>query len=330
MKKWISIMGGLLVAQLVLAVTVHMTDRDYATYEAKEKLLGFDEQKLDRLLIEDGNTSVTLKNSAGQWVLPKEGDFPASQKSVSELLDKLAGLEKGWPVATSSGASRRFKVAEDEYERRLTLYSGDDVVARLYVGTSPGFRKVHLRPDGDEAVYVAEFNTWEAGAEVDDWLDKTLLKLNANDLQSVEIAGELVLRREEGDLRLAGLTDRESPNEKETHSLLSKLTDLTIQSLKSEQESAAYNQQEPQLEIEVTLKDGERLSYLFFKSDNDAHYVLKRSDMDRFFEVPSDLVNPLKEASREKLVLVKESQTQEAPKTNSETKATQEGEESDS
>jgi hypothetical protein len=312
MKKWISILAGLLVAQLVLAVAVNLTEQDYGAFEAKEKLLAFDKQKVDRLLIEDGKASVTLKSSVDQWVLPDEGDFPAAQHSIDELLEKLAGLEKGWPVATTSSASRRFKVAEDEYERKLTLYSGEDVMARLFIGTSPGFRKVHLRPDVEEAVFVAEFNAWEMDAQADGWIDKDVLKLDEAQLEQVEIVGKLTLQNQQGELQLTGLEGQESTNVDEARSLINKLSGLRIQSLKGEEESAEYKKQEPDLDIVVTLKDGKQLSYQFFKVENSTHYILKRSDRDRYFEVASYLVDPLKESSREKLVVVNEPQQEAA------------------
>jgi hypothetical protein len=313
MNKWISILAGLLVAQLVMAVAVNLTEQDYGAFEAKEKLLAFDKQKIDRLLIEDGKESVTLKSVADHWVLPDEGDFPVTQNSVETLLDKLAGLEKGWPVATTSGAKGRFKVAEDEYERSLTLYSGDAVAARLFIGTSPGFRKVHLRPDDEEAVFIAEFNAWEMDTQADGWIDKDLLKLDENELEQVKIAGKLTLLNQQGDLQLAGLQANERTNVEEVRALVNKLSGLRIQSLKGEEESAEYKQQEADFDIEVTLKDGKQLSYQFLKLENDTHYILKRSDKDRYFEVASYLVDPLKEASREKLVVVDESQQEAAP-----------------
>jgi hypothetical protein len=313
MNKWISILAGLLVAQIVLAVAVNLTEQDYGAFEIKEKLLAFEKQKIDRLLIEDGKASVTLKSSAEQWVLPDEGDFPVTQNSVETLLDKLAGLEKGWPVATTSSASRRFKVAEDEYERRVTLYSGDAVTARLFIGTSPGFRKVHLRPDDEEAVFVAEFNEWEMDTQANGWIDKDVLKLDEKALEQVSIAGKLTVQNQQGDLQLTGLQAHESTNIEEVRALINKLSGLRIQALMSEEESAEYQQQKPDFSIVADLRDGKQLSYQFFKVENNTHYILKRSDKDRYFEVASYLVDPLKEASREKLVVVNESQQEAAP-----------------
>jgi hypothetical protein len=308
MKKWISILGGLLAVQLIVAVAVNVSDQDYGAFEAKEKLLGFDKQKVNRLLIEDDKESVTLRKSAGQWVLPDADDFPAMQKSVDDLLDKLAGLEKGWPVATTSGASRRFRVADDDYEHRVTLYAGDEVAARLYIGTSPGFRKVHIRPEREDAVFVAELNAWEVDTQVDAWIDKGLLGLDDAEVAQVDIAGKLSLKNQAGELQLVGLAEQETTNSEAARSLIDKLSKLRIESLKSGEEAAKYTQQDPVLDISVALKDGRALRYRFYKEENESNYLLKRSDMDSFFEIASYSVDPLRHASREKLVVVKEPQ----------------------
>ena len=178
MKSWIFILSGVLAAQLVLAAVLNLTGEDYGTFQAEEKLLSFNRQTVDGLRIEDGTDSVVLKKQEGTWLLPVSGDFPASQRNVNRLLDKLAALEKGWPVAKTRGAARRFAVDTEQFERKLTLLSDDDAQATLYVGSSPGFRKVYVRPGDGDDVFAVDFNTWEADAKADDWIDKDILTLD--------------------------------------------------------------------------------------------------------------------------------------------------------
>jgi hypothetical protein len=312
MNRWILTLAGLLATQLVLAVAIYVSDQDYDAFKAKDKLLSFEQEKVNRLLIEDGKASVTLSKTTGQWTLPDEEDFPADQNNINLLLEKLARLEKGWPVATTSSALRRFKVAEDEYERKLTLYNGDDRVAQLYVGTSPGFRKVHMRPDGEEAVFVAELNTYEVETKADAWLNKEHLLLDEADLQQVVLAQDLTLHKEKETWRVKGVKEPERTQEKEVRALIGKLTKLRIESLINKEQSAQYQQKEADFDIEVLLKDGKQLSYHFFKTDKKTNYAFKRSDQDRYFTVVSETVDMLKDATREKLILNKET-TQEAP-----------------
>lgn len=208
MKKWISILSVLLIVQLAAAVAVNLGVDEYGAFEAEEKLLAWGDKAVDGLLIQDGENRVILGRRDGRWVLPDSGDFPADQKAVIGLLDKLAALEKGWPVATTGSAARRFKVDEEEFERKLTLLSGEERLTELYVGTSPGFRKVHVRPAGEDPVYSVTFNSWEANATADDWIDKQVLSLGENEVVRVEMP-DFALQREGEALTVAELGEDE-------------------------------------------------------------------------------------------------------------------------
>jgi hypothetical protein len=304
MKKWIAILSGLLLAQLVLAVAVNLTGDEYGAFESREKLLAFDRQAVNGLRIEDGEQHVRLLLKDGKWQLPEDEGFPADGQRVDGLLDKLAALDKGWPVATTGTAARRFKVADEQFERKLTLLAGDESLVELYVGTSPGFRKVHVRPAGADEIFAVAFNTWEASAKPDDWIDKDILKLDVGKVQRIELP-ELVLQRDGDAMQVADLAEQEEANTEEIDSLLSKLAGLRIQSLLGHEAKPEYQQDTPVLEIKLMRGEGDPITYRFSKPEDGSDYVLKRSDLDDYFKLPEYTVKPLLEVTREKLVQAK-------------------------
>ena len=308
MKSRIFILSGVLAAQLLLAGVLNLTGEEYGVFQAEEKLLSFDRQAVSGLRIEDGTDSVVLKKQEGQWLLPESGDFPASQRDVGNLLDNLAALQKGWPVARTRGAARRFSVDEDQFERKLTLLADDDSQAILFVGSSPGFRKVYVRPGDGNEIFAVAFNTWEADAKADDWIDKDILKLDESEVERIEMPG-LILQREDGELQVADLAESEQTNGEERRSLLARLTGLRIQSLLGTDAKPEYRQDEPTLEFTIMRSGGEVLSYRFSRPEDAAYYVLKRSDMEVYFEVAEYTVDPVRDITREKLV---EARTEEA------------------
>jgi hypothetical protein len=301
MKKWILILSGLLAAQLVLAAVLNLTGEDHGAFQAVEKLLSFDRQAVVELRIEDPTDSVVLKKQSGKWLLPESGDFPASQSNVERLLDKLAVLEKGWPVATSRSAARRFMVDEEQFERKLALLTDDDTRATLFVGSSPGFRKVYVRPGDAHEVFAVEFDSWESEAKADHWIDKNILALDEANVERVEIPG-VVLRREDGELQVANPGQKEQSDGVAIRALLGRLTEMSIQSLLGSDARPEYRQDKPVLEIKMTRTDGDVLSYRFSKPEDAAYYVLKRSDLDHYFKVAEYTVNPIRETTREKLL----------------------------
>ena len=108
MKKWLFVLSGLLAAQLVLAMILGLKGEDYGVFQTEEKLLSFNNQALSSLQIIDSTDRLEIEKQEGKWLLPNSGNFPASQRKVEQLLDTLAALEKGWPVARTRGAAQRF------------------------------------------------------------------------------------------------------------------------------------------------------------------------------------------------------------------------------
>jgi len=301
MKKGIFFLSGLLAAQLILAAIFNSTGEEYGTFQVEEKLLSFNRQSVTMLQINDGTDSVKLEKQAGKWLLPGSNNFPASQSQVEQVLDKLAALDKGWPVARTSRAAQRFGVGEEQFERELILLEDDDTRTTLYVGTSPGFRKVYVRPGNKDDIFTADFNTWEVSAKSGDWIDKEILVLDESSVQRIRMSG-IILQRRQSELLVAGLAENEETNAEASRALLGKLAGLRIRSLLGREMESEYSQDELVFEVRITNEGGEVLDYRFFKPENTSYHVLKRSDLDYYFEVADYLVDPVKETTRQKLV----------------------------
>lgn len=302
MKKWITILSALLILQIVLAVSLNLAREDYRAFDPQEKLLSFDAGTVDGIQIDgEGEEGLVLKKRDGLWQLPALSGFPADQGSVDRLLEKLAGLEKGWPVATTAGAARRFKVAEAAFERRLTLSQGGETRATLYVGTSPGFRKVHVRVPDQDDIHAVEFSAFEAGVKPGDWTDKAALAHKAADILRAELPG-FTLQRQDGRLTVDGLREGEETVEDEAKRLLDGLSGLRIRAVLGTEAKPEYRQGEPALRYTLGLGSGEAQTYVFSKPEGGDHYVLKASHRDEFFSVDAWTVDRIEEVTRDTLV----------------------------
>ncbi len=93
-----------------------------------------------------------------------------------------------------------------------------------------------------------------------------------------------------------------SVNSPQTCSSLGELNGLRIQCLLDIEARLKYRQDEPALEIKMTRKGGEVLSYHFSKLEDASYYALKRSDLDHYFKVVEYTVAPVKETAGENLV----------------------------
>lgn len=307
-KKLIPILSGILALQVVVVVAMHLRNNDYGAFKPQEKLLSFNTGAIDGISIEDGkHNSLVLSKHDGSWVLPDNGNFPASKSAVSQLLTKLADLKKGWPVATTGSAADRFKVAKHKFERKLSLQSHGKTVATLYIGTSPGFRKVHVRAQSQDDVYSVAFNTYEANTKTDDWINRKILAMPVADISRIKMP-DYELQQSKDGVHLANLTDKESTNEKAANEILNKVANLSIQSLLGMKDKPDYQQDKPLLQFKVSRKNGKTLNYRISKPGKGNYYILKRSDLNDYFKIAAFDVKSLSNSKRAQMVTIKPKQ----------------------
>jgi len=170
-QTWLS---GLLAAQLLLGAILFWGGRPDQTAQS-QAFLSFEPPQIDKIVVGDGKQSVTLNRSADAWLIAELDKLPADANKLDAQLKRLSGLKTGWPVATTSGSHERFEVADGKFQRKLQFYRGDRLAGELLIGSTPGFKKSHVRKPGDTAVYAVEINQFDWPANPADWLDKSLL-----------------------------------------------------------------------------------------------------------------------------------------------------------
>jgi hypothetical protein len=199
-------LAALLILQIGLAVLLGQ-DGTLTPTTGSAPLLDLDIALVDRIEVESGAeeadpSPVRLERDGEAWLLPALDGFPVSATRVQQVLDDLDGLTRPLPVATSREAQRRFRVADDAFERRLTLGAGADEVT-LIIGDSPGFRRLFARVDGEEMVYDLRLGLFDLGTSADDWIDRGRLQFDRGEIERVAVqdrAGEpwALVRAEDG------------------------------------------------------------------------------------------------------------------------------------
>jgi hypothetical protein len=176
--KRITWLAGLLVVQLVVVAVLLFARGGFREPETGP-LLAFDAAAIDGILIEEGkDKSLELRRGDAGWTVAGQipaNQVPADDDKVGDLLEKLAGLQAPWPVATTASARDRFEVTDENRQRLVRLLTGDRTAAELLLGTSPGFRRLHVRVPGQDAVYEVDLSHFELSTSADEWIDRAVL-----------------------------------------------------------------------------------------------------------------------------------------------------------
>jgi hypothetical protein len=303
MKRGTLILSGLLVGQLALAGLLAMTGSDYAAFDAKEPLVAFDKAKIDQIAIDQtGANSVVLKKEDGKWVVPSFAGFPADATKVSLFLDKLHELKKGFPVATSSDAAARFKVSDRVNERRIVLSAGGKETAKLLVGTSPSFRLANVRAGSGDEIYSVALSAHEAPTRGEDWMDREVLAIPADQVSSVTFSGGVTLERKDGKFALAGLNEGEKVIDSKVQSAGGAALRPAFDVIQGKGPEEVAKLDNPDFQVEVKKTDGTTRTYKYKKEAAGGAYLFAASDRDFVFRVAEPSVAVLVDAKRDKLI----------------------------
>lgn len=266
MNRTGSFLGLLLVAQLLLTLLVYRQDDDPRDHTGARALVKKGAYVIDELQIEDGSgSSVQLQRRGERWLLPDLSGLPANPARVTKVLEKLTDEDPGWTVAHTLAARQRFQVASYHYRRKVELLSLGQLVGTVYLGTSPGFRKVHARNDADEEIYSLDLNLYDLPMDPGKWLEPRLLQVRA----PVEInADGYSLRRSDGQWQLG---TGELPDQRELQALLDALRNLQVLGVALDDAQAAVLDEEAALILDVNGLAGS-LRLEFYRL-GDMHYV---------------------------------------------------------
>ena len=288
MNKHVRALALLLAAQLVL-VAVVLVWQQRTSSAPSGMLIKVDRAKIDGVVIvDDKGAQVTLHKGDGGWTLPDARNLPADADKVASLLDKLVAAGAPWPVATSAESAKRFEVAADKFQREIRLESGGKVVADVYLGTSPGFKKVHARRTDSDDVYAIAFANYEATARSDDWLDKNILKPDG-DVTALARPDHWKLSRNGETWSLDGLAQGETTKQDAATDLVNKVANLRVMGVA---DGAPADASTLKLELTATTAKGD-FAYKLYQPQPNGDFIVTRSGQDGAFKLAAYVGEPL-------------------------------------
>ena len=277
-NRWLALALAL---QLVVLAVVYWPRHPEA--KGGKLLEGLDPGAAAALEIYDNNgKSVRLEKKDGRWQvrLADGGFYPAESGKVDRIIEKLAGLGTARLVSVSAAAHRRLEVAEDHYSRRVKISAGGKDFT-LYLGSSPGYKRIHVRRGKDDAVYlVRDLAAWELATAASAWWKSAYLDYDAGKLTALAVEnghGSFRLVRKDGKWQAGG---GRTIDQDKAANLARDLCRLTITDVVTEKGFAPKGKPVATLSIEGAA--GRKELSVWEPGKKNGDYTVKLADSDRY------------------------------------------------
>lgn len=302
MSRSIKLLLLLLILQAGLVVWVNLPSDDTGAFEADKPLLAVDAGSMDAVTIEQQDKpTLRIARMDGGWVLADKSDFPVLPARFEKFTDKLLNAKRSWPVGKTLVAARQFKVTPDRFERRVRFLRGTEVLGDVFLGSSPGFRRVHARLDGDEHTYAIDFNAFDAPAEAGQWYDTGLLRTAVEDIVRIDL-GAYALKAGDGGFEVEGLRENERTDGEGVRKVVEHVSDVGFIDVLFKDGKTLFDAGKRMLEYTIERKEGAPVTHTVVAPEEGDDYILKSSAHPHYFKVGRDRFDELRDTSRVQLV----------------------------
>ena len=177
---------GLGLAILALALYIGLRNTDRIRYRLPE-IQAIDAAIIDRIAIESEDSSLSLMNRDGRWIILPEG-HGADPAASADMARAIADLRISDLVSISGDLAR---YGLDETQRiKVSAYSGDELLRSVTVGTSTG-RATFIGLESDERVFSALTNLRSLFQRDGEALrDKQVLSFSPETINEIDVTDE--------------------------------------------------------------------------------------------------------------------------------------------
>ena len=298
-------LGGLFALQIVFAATLFWYFEAGEEKLIPEALIATEKSNIDKLVVHSADDKVSLALKDNQWSINDDQEIVATKSKVESTLGKLTALKTNWPVATTTSSHKRFEVSQDKFQRKIELFSGDNLVGELYLGTSPGFKKVHIRRAGDDEVYALTLNNYDFPVKVSEWLDKSLL--SAKDVKSIKREDYQIMKVDDA---WQWADSKHKPGQLDADKASSLGNALSFLNVLEVTDKTPGFSSDKVVNLEVEGEDKWQYQFL----EEDSNYYVKRSDRRRVFKLSQYEYGRIAKVTIDDLTLAEKDEELDAPK----------------
>jgi hypothetical protein len=261
MSKLNRVLAVALALQIVILAVVYWPESSVASGEPL--YAGLEADQIVALTIRDATgAEVRLAKGPAGWGLPDAGDFPVEEGKVEELLNQIVGLRADRLVTRTAESHARLQVAEDEFQRRIEFELEDGTRHELYLGSSPSFNVLHVRPGDRGEVYLAlGVTVSDAGTTPASWINPTYFSVPQDEIVGLTLEngnGQFQFEKDDGgNWTMLNLPAGETLLENNVTSLVTRISSVRMTRPLGREEDASYGLDDPSARVTAVTRDAE-------------------------------------------------------------------------
>jgi len=265
--------------------------------EPRAFIPGFDSKRAALIRLKQaGKGPLTLIRQGGGWqVQSGEKIFAAEPAPVNKMLDTVAGLKAATVASRNSEKFDAFEVTGDKGTEVKIDDADSNVLAHFIVGKNgPDIFSTYVRNQGADRVILTNGilkNVFEK--DLSDWRDKTVFKLNKQDITGYLIEGDMTLQMQKDDSQNWAVQE---PGQFLADKKAAEETVAKFASLKAagfEDNATKCSLDRPSRTITASLKSGDAAVLLVGKEKNAFQHFVQVSGKDTIFVLEDYLLESL-------------------------------------
>ncbi len=315
MQRWIPILAVALCIQLAIAGALAIRKDALVSSPPNSALVTTPIANADRIVVEGkpaagkpaDSARVELVKRNGAWVVHSVYDMPVAAHKADDLIKQIAALRRGLPIADTAGAPKRFKVGDENFERRVTLSRNGKTLATIYLGETAGPHKTDARTAGEHAVYTVDLPIYTLPTDASGWFDDELLQVPPDVLAEIDLEGAghppQVLTRQfgankaPGPWALQGLAKGKQLDQLLVSSLTRAIAELRVDDVLGDQPSPDWRTNAPAVTVTLKTSTGKSTIWTLSKPKSGGFSVLKSSEHPWYFSLTDAQAKPFLDAS---------------------------------
>lgn len=318
MTNKVKLLSFILFAQFVLFV-IFQGESSTKVFDKTQSLVSLNFDIVDKFVISSNEKeAVELNKKDDIWSLSKYFDFPADSKKIKDFFSEIKSIKQSLPAGKTLIGAKQFSVTKEKFEKKIDFYSSGKLLKTVYIGSSPSFKKVHMRVESENNTYVATFASYEYRAKEESWLDRESYKVSKNLIKNFQMGKiKLAFSEKSKSFVLEGLKLSEETNNAKASQIINSILNPSFRVVLAK---GSYKTGEKVLSYKIETKKGEIISYDYYRASDlkekaeakdgetkeSDGLVLKISNSPYYFEVFESVIKNFLELKREELVNAKD------------------------